>query len=159
LDAIGGSGKSEDGDQCVFPFKYGGLTYNECTNIDHTEPWCYTTETGSRWAECDCSGEAPEENLIEMQVMNCKELVDAVNIEERYDDDGSPVITEEAWTAVGNCLPADAFKKYDLDEDGVITYLDCELIDASMMADLGKLAAEDRCGGDVGTDDAGAPAE
>ena len=28
--------------KCIFPFKYLGKTYSECTFDDDTEPWCAT---------------------------------------------------------------------------------------------------------------------
>ena len=49
---------------CVFPFKYNGKEYNQCTGIDHTMMWCSVKENGDyisdreSWGNCDpsCSG-------------------------------------------------------------------------------------------------------
>ena len=54
--------KTVIGMPCVFPFKYGGILYNECTKVDATKPWCSVhtdsgknTQTGM-WGYCapDC---------------------------------------------------------------------------------------------------------
>ena len=28
------------GEMCVFPFKYKGVEYDGCTDVDHGVPWC-----------------------------------------------------------------------------------------------------------------------
>jgi alkaline phosphatase D len=44
--------------ECNFPFVYGGVTYNDCTNVGHTALWCSTqTTTGNahvagQWGNC-----------------------------------------------------------------------------------------------------------
>ena len=42
---------------CVFPFKYYGITYNECTYADHDQAWCATSvdDYGNyvSWNNCD----------------------------------------------------------------------------------------------------------
>ena len=49
---------------CVFPFKYYGVTYNGCTSIDYSEPWCSvaTDDNGNYVFNTNCedgdSGEA-----------------------------------------------------------------------------------------------------
>ena len=60
------------GMNCIFPFKYKGVTHNACTKhgIEDTEydPWCSTKvdnngdhiEGGGYWG--DCSEECPNEN-------------------------------------------------------------------------------------------------
>jgi len=35
------------GQQCVFPFRYKGVVYTECTSIDQSQPWCSTSVTSS----------------------------------------------------------------------------------------------------------------
>lgn len=35
--------KVEGGDSCVFPFKYNGKTYHDCTMEDHHSLWCATS--------------------------------------------------------------------------------------------------------------------
>jgi hypothetical protein len=34
--------------------KYGWID-NECRAFEHGTPWCYTTDSNTRWEECDCS--------------------------------------------------------------------------------------------------------
>jgi len=52
-------GGNAHGKQCRFPFRYKGVTYSECTGVDHWSPWCSTDyEYTGTWASCDC-GEAP----------------------------------------------------------------------------------------------------
>jgi len=52
---------------CVFPFKYDGIEYHKCTNVDYIKlpgkTWCglkYDVKERSDWAECKgkCSGSA-----------------------------------------------------------------------------------------------------
>lgn len=46
---------TEKGELCVFPFKYKGKTYEECTTEEKNRPWCATTENyqGDRkWGFC-----------------------------------------------------------------------------------------------------------
>lgn len=39
---------------CVFPFKYRGKTYNECTKVRHNQPWCSKDAVYiGRWKNCD----------------------------------------------------------------------------------------------------------
>ena len=49
-------GKKTDnprGTFCVFPFTYGGKTYNACTMDDHSGLWCSLTAAYSgSWANC-----------------------------------------------------------------------------------------------------------
>ena len=33
--AVGGTEE-----QCVFPFRYNGVLYNECTKVEDNKPWC-----------------------------------------------------------------------------------------------------------------------
>ena len=35
------------GQQCVFPFRYKGVVYTQCTSIDQSQPWCSTSVTAS----------------------------------------------------------------------------------------------------------------
>jgi len=39
---------TEEGDPCVFPFTYSGVTYSQCSYADSSTPWCSTatTQTG-----------------------------------------------------------------------------------------------------------------
>ena len=42
---------------CVFPFVYRGVTFNQCTYYDRNQPWCATTsnyDTDKKWGFCDC---------------------------------------------------------------------------------------------------------
>ena len=55
-----------DGSECVFPFKYKGTTYKQCTKVDSEEAWCAfgidaNTEVptdGLHWGDCSpgCPG-------------------------------------------------------------------------------------------------------
>jgi len=55
-------GKSGDGagKECVFPFRYRGVTYNECTSRNHRREWCATKTDDDdryirgRWGHCSC---------------------------------------------------------------------------------------------------------
>ncbi|XP_078695151.1 uncharacterized protein LOC144924079 isoform X4 [Branchiostoma floridae x Branchiostoma belcheri] len=52
-DGFAGDGQSCD-PECHFPFTYGGITYNSCTNVDHHRPWCsFTAVYQGRWKNCD----------------------------------------------------------------------------------------------------------
>lgn len=53
----GGTARGAD---CVFPFEFKGTTYSECTDADHTKPWCYTASDKSAWGECIFDCEAPK---------------------------------------------------------------------------------------------------
>ncbi|XP_062381919.1 uncharacterized protein LOC134069825 [Sardina pilchardus] len=48
-----------NGAVCVFPFKYKGISYSECTSIDSRMPWCATTDNYARdrkWGVCTSTG-------------------------------------------------------------------------------------------------------
>jgi hypothetical protein len=51
-------GTAADGASCVFPFQWGGNEHHTCTEEDHDQPWCYTTD-GGRWGNCNCDTESP----------------------------------------------------------------------------------------------------
>ena len=34
--------KTEEGSDCVFPFRYRGILYNKCTKVEDTKLWCST---------------------------------------------------------------------------------------------------------------------
>ena len=36
------SGRTVTGQDCTFPFRYGGVEYNACTTADNNEMWCAT---------------------------------------------------------------------------------------------------------------------
>ena len=38
---------------CIFPFEYNGEIFNECTDKEHDQMWCHTSED---WGNCgpDC---------------------------------------------------------------------------------------------------------
>ena len=63
---------------CIFPFKFNGITFDECTTESNTEgnltPWCSTfvnnfgrhvSETGN-WGNCgpDCNRKIGKKNFI-----------------------------------------------------------------------------------------------
>ncbi|KAJ1495535.1 hypothetical protein T484DRAFT_1761890, partial [Baffinella frigidus] len=41
---------------CRIPFEYGGETYTNCTDMDHTAKWCYHDDEGCGFKE-KASGE------------------------------------------------------------------------------------------------------
>ena len=49
---------------CVFPFIYGGKSYDKCTTEGHDQPWCSTkvdaggNYVGGNWGNCNsnCDG-------------------------------------------------------------------------------------------------------
>jgi len=64
---FGTCGGTGGGAACSFPFIYKGITYNTCTSEDHSEAWCYTTESeewgissnleiafAKEWGNCLC---------------------------------------------------------------------------------------------------------
>ena len=44
------------GAKCVFPFKYHGTMYKECTMINDNQPWC-STKTDSQYNHVSGQGE------------------------------------------------------------------------------------------------------
>ena len=49
----------EDGNYnqaCHLPFKYAGITYDQCITRDHSQPWCYTDANNSNWGNCAPEG-------------------------------------------------------------------------------------------------------
>ena len=62
---------TKEGDECVFPFKYKEVTYNNCTSVDVYQPWCATSfdETSEEilaWGLClqDCPFLEPEVSCL-----------------------------------------------------------------------------------------------
>ena len=48
-------GGTAQGAACVFPFTYKGITYNSCTRVDASQPWCSTESVySSKWGYCNC---------------------------------------------------------------------------------------------------------
>ena len=53
--------KAINGKKCVFPFKYKGTTYSQCTKVDTDNgvPWCATSVDhngivrNSQWSDCN----------------------------------------------------------------------------------------------------------
>ena len=46
---------TENGYCCVFPFKYKGKTYDSCTFVDGSKPWCALTsdyDTDGKYGYC-----------------------------------------------------------------------------------------------------------
>jgi len=67
--------KSENGRDCVFPFKYKGTTYNQCTKKGSKKAWCaneVNERTGvavsGEWADCEagCPGTITPDDLNEI---------------------------------------------------------------------------------------------
>merc|ERR1712203_1319610 len=50
---------TEDGQACVFPFQYDGLSYSSCTAIDSDQLWCATEVDADgdyidgQWGNCN----------------------------------------------------------------------------------------------------------
>ena len=44
------TGGTIDGDKCMFPFQYKGVTYNDCTMADESKLWCITER--NYWGYC-----------------------------------------------------------------------------------------------------------
>ena len=65
-----------EGQECVFPFKYKGITYNKCTKVDseNDKSWCAYDITpgteviadGQHWGDCseECPGAGTEIKYI-----------------------------------------------------------------------------------------------
>ena len=57
----GNSPDAEEGDGnqgCIFPFKYNGVEYNECTDVQWKNKWCATAtnwkdEYIGAWGDCE----------------------------------------------------------------------------------------------------------
>ena len=53
------NGKSISKRACIFPFKYNGIKYDECTRIDSEKSWCaYEVDASGnavdgKWGDCD----------------------------------------------------------------------------------------------------------
>ena len=54
-----------EGNECIFPFTYKGVSYNKCTSVDVYQPWCVTASAGdgsiTGWGLClpDCQYDLP----------------------------------------------------------------------------------------------------
>merc|ERR1712014_226983 len=69
-DALEKKCKKAKAGKCLFPFRYKGEFYKQCTSVGHDTPWCATSykevvieETGKKvqgyadeWSECECGG-------------------------------------------------------------------------------------------------------
>ena len=60
---------TNEGDECVFPFKYKTNTYTKCISEDVYKPWCATEMSGDnivRWGLCleDCEHEVPKPSCL-----------------------------------------------------------------------------------------------
>ena len=45
--------RTVNGDACALPFTYKGITYSNCTTVDHPRLWCSIDSIyNGRWAEC-----------------------------------------------------------------------------------------------------------
>ena len=74
----------------MFPFRYDGVDYNECTSVDAANPgnvWCATevarefnnTVIDGRWGDCaeSCPGASKLSNIVEnIVVIVCIKLID-----------------------------------------------------------------------------------
>jgi hypothetical protein len=45
--------ETDSGSECVFPFTYNGVEYNDCTTAGHHQEWCYTDASASSWGNCN----------------------------------------------------------------------------------------------------------
>ena len=56
--------------ECIFPFKYKGTNYHECTRIQSDKPWCayevdaFGNATIGKWGDCDLGCTNLGKNLI-----------------------------------------------------------------------------------------------
>lgn len=60
---------TKEGDECVFPFMYKGITHTKCISEDVYKPWCATEMSGGdivRWGLCleDCEHEVPKPSCL-----------------------------------------------------------------------------------------------
>jgi hypothetical protein len=51
-------GGTANGEACVFPFTYEGVEYDDCTMVEHDQPWCLTRpglfDGHDKWGNCYC---------------------------------------------------------------------------------------------------------
>ena len=57
-DTTTAGGDAPEGSACLFPFTYGGDTYNACTAVDSNEDWCFIAG-GVAWGNCVCDAPPP----------------------------------------------------------------------------------------------------
>ena len=62
---------TKEGEECLFPFQYKGVTYTKCTSVDVYQPWCVTSINSSTsliqsWGLClaDCQYDLPEVSCL-----------------------------------------------------------------------------------------------
>ena len=59
--------RTVEGDSCIFPFTYKGVTYQSCTKTDSVEAWCATEVTSSgkvvtnKWGDCEECGDSGDQ--------------------------------------------------------------------------------------------------
>jgi len=91
-----------------------------------------------------CEGDAPScEMIIKMVDLDCDEK-----------------IVKEEWTAMGNCHSPEDFEAWDLatSGDGKLDLADCEQLGAEIVSELGEIAMNPSCGGDIGAEPEGSGA-
>ena len=50
---------------CVFPFEYNGEIFNECTDKEHDQMWCHTSEDwGNCGPDCTTSSVTPSSSIL-----------------------------------------------------------------------------------------------
>ena len=57
---VGTFGGNAGGANCVFPFRYKGKMYSDCTKANHNKLWCATTpnyDKDKKWGNCKAAGE------------------------------------------------------------------------------------------------------
>ena len=40
-----------EGNECIFPFTYKGVSYTQCTSVDVYQPWCVTAKSGTSFRQ------------------------------------------------------------------------------------------------------------
>ena len=78
-DAFGWGGKKYE---CIFPFQYGGETYEDCSSADHNAEWCYTSSIGT-WGNC----EPKKTDLIKVSASkeySCDDALHVCNAQANY---------------------------------------------------------------------------